>query len=167
MPAALDIPYADTRADALSFALGLAPLEALAVRTVERSGHAVELRLLGASHQVIVGAFSETVACLPGHDRLPGRFRGRIRDWSYEFRDETRVHDAAGFRRAVEGLLADLDTRDDALVGVFPGSPHAVTALAVDPADPAAPTGYGWRTWHTYPQTQEVVMTRSLLRDLR
>ncbi|MGK5558638.1 DUF2617 family protein, partial [Actinomadura kijaniata] len=94
MPTVLDTPYADTRADALSFALGLAPLDALAVRTVERSGHAVELRLLGASHQVIVGAFSETVACLddPAARPLPGRARDAVAGWDYDFRADTLTH---------------------------------------------------------------------------
>ncbi|MGK5557944.1 DUF2617 family protein, partial [Actinomadura kijaniata] len=74
----------------------------------------------------------------------------------------------AAFRRAVAGLLDDLNGRDDALVGVFPGSPHAVTALAVDPAAPASgPDALGWRTWHTYPQTQEIVMTVSRMAPSR
>ncbi|WP_018655717.1 DUF2617 family protein [Actinomadura flavalba] len=153
MLAALDTPYADTRADALRFALGLPPLPALATLTVERAGHAVELRLLGASHQIITADLSETVACLPDAGiPLPSRHDGT----GYAFASRTDTHgDDAAFAAAVTALRHDLDGRADVLTGTFPGSPHAVTALAVDAA------GLGWRTWHTYPQTREIVMTWS------
>jgi hypothetical protein len=182
----LDVPYADTRAAALSFALGLPRLDALAVLPVappDDRRPRVELRLLGASHQVFVGTFSETVACLPGDSEpVPASHRTSADGWEYEFASETVAHGGdAAFRRAVEDLRDLLSGRDDALTGTFPGSPYAVTALAVDPVpdlpDPvpdlpaagphahAAPTG--WRTWHAYPQTREIVMTRSRLVSIR
>lgn len=161
MLATLDTPYADARADALSFALGLAPLDALAVLPVARAGLTVELRLLGASHQVIAGPLSETVACLPdgaaSAGPLPGTLRTALPGWTYDFTATTVTHDGAAFGRAVDALRARLGDRGDALTGTFPGSPHAVTALAVEPS------GTGWRTWHAYPQTREIVMTRSRL----
>ncbi|MFI0353483.1 DUF2617 family protein [Actinomadura sp. 9N407] len=185
MLTSVDTPYADTRADALSFALGLAPLEALAVLSVQiPGGPAVELRLLGASHQVLVAAdgargpneaaFSETVACLPGDpEPLPGRMRASQGGWAYDFTATTVTHDDdAAFGRAVRDLLVRLDGREDALTGTFPGSPYAVTALALsaeplvfaDPSPSTPPAGRtGWRTWHAYPQTREIVMTRSRL----
>jgi hypothetical protein len=172
MLATLDTPFADARADALSFALGLPPLDALAVLPVERAGLTVHLRLLGASHQVIAGPLSETVACLPGGaEPLPGRAATALPGWGYEFTATTSVHDGEPeFGRAVEAVCARLLGRDDALTGAFPGSRHAVTALALDAADaPDTPdtadedTGIGWRTWHAYPQTREIVMTRSRL----
>ncbi|RAY14463.1 DUF2617 domain-containing protein [Actinomadura craniellae] len=154
--------YADTRADALSFALGLPPLDALAVLPLECAGHPVELRLLGASHQVIVGPVSETVACLPDRPGpLPTQVRETLDGWSYAFTATVRTYGAAGFGPAVDALCARLAGRDDALTGTFPGSPHAVTALAVDPG-PAA-RRLGWQTWHAYPQTREIVMTQSRL----
>lgn len=158
MLAALDTPYADTRADALSFALGLPALDALAVLAAERAGLRAELRLLGASHQVFAGPVSETVACLPGTPGpLPGGVRTRVGGWSYDFASAVeRYADEAGFARAVDRLRARLTGRADALTGAFPGSPHAVTALALEP-------GPGWRTWHAYPQTREIVVTRTLL----
>jgi hypothetical protein len=177
----IDVPYADTRAAALSFALGLPRLDALAVLPVTPPGDGrppVELRLLGASHQVFVGTFSETVACLPGESEpVPALHRTSVDGWEYEFASETVAHDGdAAFRRAVEDLCGALAGREDALTGTFPGSPYAVTALAVDPVDPvpAAPelpaagpharaALTGWRTWHAYPQTREIVMTRSRL----
>ncbi|XVQ12711.1 DUF2617 family protein [Spirillospora sp. CA-255316] len=179
MLALLDTPYADSRADALSFALGLPRLDALAVLPVkapETAWHrrgggdggprpvpVVELRLLGASHQVFAGPFSETVACLPGdHEPVPGRFRTTAGGWAYDFTATTVAHDGdPAFRRAVDGLRDRLAGRADALTGTFPGSPHAVTALAVAAGD--TPGELGWRTWHAYPQTREIVMTRSRL----
>ncbi|WP_433467451.1 DUF2617 family protein [Spirillospora sp. CA-142024] len=164
MRATLETPYADARADGLSFALGLPPLDALAVLPVERAGLTVELRLLGASHQVIAGPLSETVACLPDvTEPLPGRATTSVPGWTYDFAATTAAHsDATAFARAVEAVCARLADRGDALTGAFPGSPHAVTALALeDTAQEEA--GLGWRTWHAYPQTREIVMTRSRL----
>ncbi|HEX2313746.1 MAG TPA: DUF2617 family protein [Thermomonospora sp.] len=162
MRAALDTPYLDTRADALSFALGLGPLDALAVLPVEHHGVRVELRLLGASHQVLAGPVSETVACLPGAPGpLPGDVRAEVAGWSYGFRAHVRAHGTdAEFAAAVRDVCDRLADRDDALTGTFPGSPLAVTALALDGGDAPA---LGWRTWHAYPQTREIVVTRTLL----
>lgn len=159
MLATLRTPYTDTRADELSFALGLPALDALAVLPAERAGLAVELRLLGASHQVLVGPVSETVACLPGRPGpLPGQVNEVLPGWSYEFGATTVTHDDdTAFGTAVDDLCARLADRADALTGTFPGSPYAVTALAL------ADNGLGWRTWHAYPQTREIVMTRSRL----
>ncbi|MFC0527545.1 DUF2617 family protein [Phytohabitans kaempferiae] len=144
----LDTPYADTTAGDLSFALGLPELPALHVLRLP----GLELRLLGASHQVVWTAADgtrlvETVACLPGHDaHLPST----VDDQGYAFTSTVEALEAAPLWRE----LAD-DPR--ALVGVFPGDPDAVTALrAVDG---------GWRTWHAYPQTGELVTTRTWLGD--
>lgn len=179
MPTVLETPYADSRAEALSFALGLAPIDALAVLSVHSGPLAVELRLLGASHQVVVSPpggppFTETVACLPGDpEPLPARFDTEHAGWAYGFTAETVTHDGPAFERAVEELLVRLEGRADALAGTFPGSPYAVTALTVtgdpagespSPTDPRRPPlRTGWRTWHAYPQTREIVMTRSRL----
>lgn len=161
MLATLDTPYFDTRADALSFTLGLPPLEALAVLPLEHAGVRVELRLLGASHQVFAGAVSETVACLPGNPGpLPPAVQAILGGWSYDFTAGVRAHGSdAEFAEAVDALCARLRSRGDALTGTFPGSPYAVTALALEGSGP----GLGWRTWHAYPQTREIVTTRTLL----
>ena len=148
MRATLETPYADARADGLSFALGLPPLDALAVLAVERASLTVELRLLGASHQVIARPLSETVACLPDvTEPLPGRATTSVPGWTYDFAATTAAHsDASAFALAVEAVCARLADRGDALTGAFPGSPHAVTALALeDTAQKEA--GLGWRTW--------------------
>ena len=162
MLAPLDVPYLDASADALIWQLD-APLQpALAHRRVERAAWTFDLRLLGASHQVVLrsradGDFSgcsELVACRPG---LPGHLptvvveeRAGLR---YGFRSvvEAVAPDDLGAR--AEDLVARLAGRDDALVGAFPGSPHAVTAIEV--------TDAGWRTWHVYPQAGQVVSTET------
>ena len=77
----LVVPYRDTRAQDLCWSLNLPVQPALAVRSVRLGGLILELRLLGASHQVLVWAQDgteplcvETVACLPGlAEQLPER----------------------------------------------------------------------------------------------
>jgi hypothetical protein len=142
----LDTPYADTTAGDLSFALGLPELPALHVLRLP----GLELRLLGASHQVVWTTVDgercvETVACLPGREpHLPS----------------TMDSPGYAFASGVEPLSMaprwrELAADPHALVGVFPGVPDAVTALRVDEG--------GWRTWHAYPQTGELVTTRTWL----
>jgi hypothetical protein len=87
----LDTAYTDTRAGDLAWCLDKEALPALAtlgVRVADGGAlHAdVELRLLGASHQVLVDAgregCSETVACLPGSQApLPYGVARRLGAW--------------------------------------------------------------------------------------
>lgn len=66
----LNTSYTDTRAADLAWALGREPLPALATLDLELAGSRLQLRLLGASHQVLLeeerGRCSETVACIAG-----------------------------------------------------------------------------------------------------
>lgn len=176
----LETAYVDVCARSLGWALGLPARPALATVTVpvpakgsatEAGGPAhvwqLELRLLGASHQVLVhgdGALlcSETVACdLPGAEPLPTTARSEHpHSGSYEFSSQVQLLDADALVAAVDELERDLDGRDDILVGRFPGVPHATTALAVDVLTRRL---LAWRTWHAYPQTGELVTTRSRL----
>jgi hypothetical protein len=157
--------YADTSAAQLSLGLGLPALDAYAELTVPLAEGALELRLLGNSHQVVLRTptveCSEAVACLPQHGGgLPER---ADHDWEgsdYVFRSTVCVRDAATLAAEARRLVAEYQDQAAALVGVFPGSPHAVTAIAVRPM----PSGVGWRTWHLYPQTGEVVTTTSKVR---
>ncbi|UGY93929.1 DUF2617 family protein [Streptomyces gobiensis] len=158
-PIPLAAPYLDTSADQLSFALGLPTQEALAVTEVEIAGLTLELRLLGASHQVFAGPIRETVACLPGvTGQLPSSVAEEIGDWAYQF--TARIHQYAPqeFTERATQIRQRTAGRSDALCGVFPGSPDALTALAVQ-----QDTGIAWRTWHTYPQTRQIVATHSRL----
>lgn len=156
----LAAPYLDTSADELSFALGLPAHEALAVAEVEtQAGLTVRLRLLGASHQVFAGPVRETVACLPGGSRrLPSEVTEEFTGWLYRFTARVERYGADEFSRRVAEVRAVTEGRSDALCGVFPGDPEAVTALAVDDV-----RGVGWRTWHTYPQSGHVVATHTCM----
>ncbi|MEU1836315.1 DUF2617 family protein [Micromonospora chersina] len=161
MLVALDAPYVDTRAADLSLALGGPERPALHVREVTLPGGLrLRLRLLGASHQVICGDLTETVACLPGR---PPHLPDALHDETAGYRFTAMVLRPAGdgLRTRVAALRADLADDPYALVGVFPGDEDAITALAVRPAPPAG--SVAWRTWHAYPQTNELVLTETVV----
>ncbi len=93
----LNTSYTDTRAADLAWALGREPLPALATLDLELGGARLQLRLLGASHQVLLeeerGSCSETVACIAGSG-APASARGGqagpvTRDVSFAARVET------------------------------------------------------------------------------
>ncbi|MEU3958103.1 DUF2617 family protein, partial [Streptomyces achromogenes] len=92
----LNTSYTDTRAADLAWALGREPLPALATLDLELTGSKLQLRLLGASHQVLLeeerGICSETVACIPGSSTpLPLGVAKRVGDWEYEFAARVEV----------------------------------------------------------------------------
>lgn len=166
----LDAPYADTSAADLSFALESAERPALYVldldlRTAAQpDGVRLRLRLLGASHQVVLDAadteFIETVACLPGrHPELPAA----VADEESGYRFTARVLHLAPEElvRRTATLRQELADDPYALVGVFPGGPDSITALR---ARTDATGDIGWHTWHAYPQTGELVETETTVR---
>ncbi|MEU8677816.1 DUF2617 family protein [Streptomyces sp. NPDC048560] len=157
---ALTIPYLDTDADQLSFTLGHPAREALAVRDLTVGGLDVQLRLLGASHQVFAGPVRETVACLPGFQGgLPDTAAQDFGNWAYHFSATVRHFAAAEFGRQVAQIRGRSDEHPQALYGIFPGSPEAVTALTVE----SQSSGLTWHTWHTYPQSGQIVSTHTRL----
>ncbi|MFE1579699.1 DUF2617 family protein [Streptomyces fradiae] len=157
---ALETPYLDTDADQLSFSLDHPVREALAVRDLTVGGLDVQLRLLGASHQVCAGPVLETVACLSGAGGgLPGTAAYDFDGWHYAFGARVEEYPAGRFRAEVARLRELADAHPRALYGVFPGSADAVTALVVE-RDGAGPA---WRTWHTYPGSRRIVATRTRL----
>ncbi len=152
----IDTRFADSRAADLSLAYGLRPLPALGTHSVTLGGLTLELRVLGASHQVVLGGWSETVACLPGRPgALPAREEQVLGDHRVTF--EARCDHPADFAAVVSEVVAACERDPHALVAEFPGSPLAVTALAAE----AAGEGVAWQTWHAYPQAGELVWTRS------
>jgi hypothetical protein len=154
----IDTRFADSRAADLSLAYGLRPLPALGTHTVTLGGLTVELRVLGASHQVVLGDWSETVACLPGRPgALPAREERLVGDHRVTF--EARVDRPADFGAEVAGVIAACEADPHALVAEFPGSPLAVTALSAAEVD----GGVAWVTWHAYPQAGELVYTKSVV----
>jgi hypothetical protein len=156
MQVTIAAPFVDTRAVDLSYAVDRPRLDALEVLTAGP----LELRLLGASHQAVLRLdgreHSEVVACLAGGaDPLPAR---HDRSWGaarYRFRSVVETLDPARFARRAAELRDRYRVAQHALVCEFGGLDDAMTILAV------APTGLGWQTWHSYPQTGELVGTRS------
>jgi hypothetical protein len=158
----LTIPYTDTRAGDLAWALGREPLSALACHDLELDGAHVQLRLLGASHQVLLeeedGSCSETVACIPGSTTpLPLGVSERIGGWEYEFAARVETLSPGQFTGRAQELLALVSDHPNGLAGTFPGNPNAFTALLVQ-----RHAGHvHWRTWHSYPQEGRLVSTRT------
>ncbi|BFO13841.1 hypothetical protein SHKM778_02290 [Streptomyces sp. KM77-8] len=70
----------------------------------------------------------------PRGDALPGSFAGRAQE-----------------------LLDLVSGHPQGLAGVFPGSPHAFTALLAQRHEGQV----HWRTWHAYPQEGQLVATRT------
>ncbi|WP_431679588.1 DUF2617 family protein [Kitasatospora sp. KL5] len=165
----LQTAYTDTRAGDLAWQLGGDPLPALAVRDLSfdapsGGGATLQLRLLGASHQVVVAAGPgnclETVACLPGRRTpLPARVAERVADWEYEFAARIEELPAHTFAARAQELLALVAEHPYGLAGTFPGDPCAFTALVAQCEE----TRVLWRTWHAYPQEGRLVCTRSSL----
>lgn len=165
----LPVPYADTSAGMLSYALGLptqAALGDLVVTAAAGPGTTLTLRLLGASHQALLdtasGRISETVACLDAvTPTLPARVRRMLPVGPYRF--AARVHrlGADELRREVDRLRRRLARQRHVLIGAFPGATDAVTALLAEPRPNH--DAVRWQTWHVYPQTGEVVHTHSVV----
>lgn len=168
MRASIAAPFADSRTADLRLAYGMQRLPALGIHSVVLAGAHLELRVLGASHQVVVdldgATWSETVACLAGHDThpraLPESDEQRAGGLRSRFVSRCVRLEPVAFAARVHAVRQWCDGRSDALVGTFPGSPLAVTALLVAPATAGRA---GWRTWHAYPQTGELVETTSLV----
>ena len=157
--------FVDTRAADLALTLEADDQPALAIRRARFAPFDVELRLLGASHQVVVNGagprLRETVACLPGVDPfLPSQ-------WAcddYTFHASVSAHDEQALRTFVDRLGDQIRTPNEpslGLIGSYPGQPLAVTAIRAT-LDASLPI-LRWETWHTYPQSGEIVYTTSTL----
>jgi Protein of unknown function DUF2617 len=159
----IDAPYVDTRASALSLMLGAGLRDAIESRHLRVADHVIQVRLLGASHQVVVETGSdplcETVACGISGAALPAVADHQGPSWSYRFQAAVSTYAGERFAVAVDQLWHNLASHPNFLGGVFAGSPHAATIVAVTGTD--TPARVTWQTWHTYPQTGEIVTTRS------
>ncbi|MDT0379692.1 DUF2617 family protein [Streptomyces sp. DSM 42041] len=158
----LKTAYSDTRAGDLAWALGREPLPALATLDLELVDAHVQLRLLGASHQVILedgrGSCSETVACMPGSTApLPLGVSRQLGEWDYEFASRVETLSTGSFVGRAQELIALVAEHPHGLAGTYPGSPHAFTALLVQRHEDQV----HWRTWHSYPQEGRLVSTRT------
>ena len=163
MLAPLHVPFVDARASALTWWLGddaPAPLASLVL--TGRPG-SLELRLLGASHQVVATAGAarcpEIVACGVRPAALPARHDGAVGDARYRFTSTTSTYAPMALSRVARDLRHRCAGSPRALVGVFPGSPDALTVLT----GREVRGGWAWSSWHVYPGAGEVVRTRSHL----
>ena len=167
MLAPLSVPFLDSRADELSWWLGDDAPASLATLVLPGSTGSLELHLLGASHQVIATAGDarcpEVVACGVRKTALPARHDGIVGDAHYRFTSTTTAHDAASLSRLARDLRRRCAGSTRALVGVFPGSPDALTVLAGREVLGKARGGWAWSSWHVYPGAGQVVRTRSRL----
>ncbi|MQS09984.1 DUF2617 family protein [Streptomyces sp. IF17] len=159
----LDIPYTDTRSTDLSWSLDRPPLPALASHHLSwgDDGPRLELRVLGASHQVVlhrpVGSLIETVACVPGSAApLPAAVARREGPVDYAFSSRIDLLRPADLAARAEEVATLTAYHPRAVIGVFPGRPHSLTALIAH----RRPGGVEWETWHTYPEEGAVVVTR-------
>lgn len=162
MLVSLDTAYVDTTVADLGFALGLPCQPALHTLELASGGSVLRLRLLGASHQVVLttpdGELSETVACVPGTEPgLPQRVSRRLPGTTrYEFGARVRRLPPDRFATAVARLRA-AGRSDSVLAGEFSGAADALTVLGAR----YSPGDVSWWTAHAYPQTGELVRTVS------
>lgn len=159
----LEIPFSDTSADQLGLSLGSARLPHVARSAMLARELTIELRILRASHQVIVegpaATLIETVACLGDHDTLPRQLTSTPNPaMRHDFTAHVAQYDDTDFAAAVDALLAATERDPHALVGRFPGHRLALTGLQVTSLAPLT-----WRSWHTYPQTGQIVSTYTAL----
>ncbi len=163
MLAPLAVPYVDVRADALSWWLGDDAPAPLATLLLAGAAGSLELRLLGASHQVVATAGAarcpEVVACGVRPAALPARHDGAVGGARYRFTSTTAAYAPTALARLARDLRRRCAGDPRALVGVFPGSPDALTVLT----GREVRRGWAWASWHVYPGAGEVVRTRSRL----
>lgn len=186
----LDVGYCDTRAEDLGWSLDLEPLPALAVRDLAAAGFLVQLRLLGASHQIVVrparpdrdhgpdpappddpagsrpwpGEPGTRPICLETLACIPDRTRPVPTDTAVALGRWRYTFDShVGHHGPAEfdGLISMIERESrSGILGRYPGAPGAVTAIAL--------RGEGrtlhWSTWHTYPPQGSIVTTHSTLR---
>lgn len=161
----LPVAFRDACAADLRLHLGLPPQPALATRQVSGDGWTACLRVLGASHQVVVEhdgqtICSETVAChLAGEgialEAVP------LEGPEYEFHATVVRLSPVDFRHRVENLIVEHAGDPRAVCARFPGEELGVTAVRIDPVSRRAGSCLSWRTWHTYPRAGDVVATSS------
>lgn len=174
MIAPLSVPYRDVRASELSWSLEAPDQPPLHSGRHPVGPLDVEVRILGASHQILVRTADpdllvcrETVACRqadPGP--LPMAMERELGEgYHYEVRCEVRQVDPGRFASWAAALRDYAGALPEATIAVFPAIPDAVTAVVVEPL-PSRLRGVLWRTWHTYPHTGgggDVVATRTVL----
>lgn len=175
MLAVLDVPFVDTSPDSLALHCGLDRLPALGTLVVEHEKTDIELRILSASHQVVVNhdrqqLLSETVACLGEQTRgsgsipLPSDRSEQSRTCVHDFSSSRAVMTPSQFEYEVGRIVQQATSDERSLVGQFPGSPLAVTVMTVTAMDT---TSAQWTSRHAYPQHLAIVETQSICTFVR
>lgn len=163
------VPYRDASARDLGLFLDLPAQPALVTRRVDLGRWSVELRILGASHQVLVTSdgvtvCSETVAChlnpAPTGTALPTRQERCTPHADHTFASQVDRLEPGTFRRRVKEL-ADGLAGTPSVCARFPGDELATTGLRLTVA--GRDDELTWSGWHSYPKTSEVVTTSSRL----
>lgn len=165
MLARLSVPFADTRAGELTWALAPAAALPLAAISVAIDGWTLRLVVLGASHQV-EAHLSGTAACVEsvtcegtGPPLLPDTAARDLGALRYRFTSRVERLDDEALASRARGLRQRLAPDPLALVASFPGHPDALTGLVARTDS----RGVAWRTWHAYPVTGELVHTSTQL----
>lgn len=165
MLAPLHAPFSDTRAADLSLEIGRERLDAPVVLPLRLGDARLRLAVLGASHQAVLetptGACTETVARVP--DRfggLPPHERRDLGGLAYTFRAEVLTLAPSEFSAQARALRAEIGRGRHGLVGSVADDPEALTALRARRRD----EDVCWQTWHAYPHTGEIVVTRTMVR---
>ena len=162
------IDFVDTRADQLVYSLDEPRITPVLARvfTFTHVGVPleVELAVLGCSHQVTVRLegrewVRETLACLPDREPWVPSTSSHTLARGGQLTFDSTVVKPADFLSEVSRIESQLADSYAQCSVKFPGQPGAVTALACS----ASRNGLVWRTWHCYPQSSEVVETRSVL----
>lgn len=143
-------PFADTTPADLSHSLIRRELPAIATMQIGP----IEMRVLGASHQIIAGRWIETVAC---DDRKPGRLPARTQEPGYSFTSSISRRNRGDLEAHVTALKEATHAHPGGLAVAFAGDPLAITAIQATVSGNIA----RWKTWHVYPNTSEIVTTRS------
>ncbi|WP_341392606.1 DUF2617 family protein [Arthrobacter sp. G119Y2] len=146
-------PFADTTPADLSHDLRREHLHALASKRIGD----LEIRVLGASHQIALGDWTETVACNP--NRPAGNLPRTTSEPGYTFTSRTKDYSRRALKEQVQALIAATERHPGGLAVAFAGDPLAVTAITAEVTNEIA----RWKTWHVYPNTGEIVATQSTL----
>ena len=152
----LAVQARDVSAAGLGLLLGAAAPRALAERRlVDADGGVLVLGVLAASHVITAtrpGArLVEQVSCdavAGGGQRLPDR----LEDGAYQLTASTTVLPRSDLDALAEHLRAQARTSPAWLCGAFPGDDAALTALTGHALHGG---GWGWQTWHLYPQSDD------------
>jgi Protein of unknown function DUF2617 len=162
----LDVEPIDQHAAMLRLSID-APSNLRALVTV-RIGNAI-VEILGGSHRVSVTgpgvSVVEELSCGSANEAadtlVVDTIPARIDIDPIVFVSAVDRLQPEAFAVLAEQLRNDVGGDHNGIVGVFPGHRNALTAIQVHQTDNLVA---GWRTWHCYSETCEVVMTTTTLR---